>query len=152
CARACGPKSRPRRAARSASPARRGSCRPDGLDAQPVEACVDVHAREAGREIALLDALEARLLVEAVCGTELLGGPEIDVVDAALRGMLQQARQQPGSEAVRRPAIGLLHEHLAQRALPIADVDESDRADDIGRVERDPELAAVALIETENVM
>ena len=82
--------------------------------------------------------------------------PGFDEASAAVSRMLEgraceKRIEQTLGDTVLRTAIGSADEHLAQRDLAFADINQGHRADDSSAVQRHPEVAQALLIEARNI-
>src|SRR5262249_48140109 len=112
---------------------------------------IDDDTREPLRQFRLRDLPKPILLVEAVRREKLGSRPEVDLPHLVFATMRQQCFEQPQRDSMPRTPVLGAHEHFAQRDLMIADVEQRDGSYDLSFVQRDPEVAAAALIKGLNV-
>lgn len=116
-----------------------------------IEAGIDLHDGEVGRQLGRVDFPEAVLVVEAVRRQEFVGGAQVETPHAACPRPVDEGVQQALRGATGSAAVAGGDEHLAQRAFAIADVQEADRADHHAAVQRHPELALALLVKAGNI-
>ena len=80
-------------------------------------------------------------------GEELLGCAEVNLFHTPRAGPLEQGLEQARRNPVSRAPIACVDEHLAQRTLVVAEVEQRDGADDLALRDRDPEVARPVLVE-----
>src|SRR5688572_19772438 len=122
------------------------------LKRSPIEPAVHHHDWEVSGQVGASDLAKTVLLVEAMCCEELCGRSEEDFPHASCLAPRQESVQQTLCGAVLSTAMGCLDEHLAQSSLTVSDVQQCDGSDDLLAIDGDPEVAAVVLVETGNVL
>ena len=91
------------------------------------------------------------LLIEAMGGPELLGCAQEHVLHPHGGRPVKASPEQLGTNPNRRPAVTRRNEHLPESTLPVADIQEPDRADKLRPINRYPEGPVVFLIVGRNV-
>src|SRR5688572_10022770 len=83
---------------------------------------------------------------------KLFGGAEVNFFQTPHARPLEQSVEQARGNTLSRSAIVGVDEHLAQRPLMIAEVEQRHRADDLPVREGDPEIPRPLLVELRDVL
>jgi hypothetical protein len=111
-----------------------------------VEPGVKAHAREMVRQRLLGNLHKTPLLIEAMGRPELLGRAQQHVLHSHGSRPIKASPEERGANPYRLPAVTRRNEHLPERALSVADIQEPDRADKLRFIHRHPERPMVFLI------
>lgn len=106
------------------------------------------HAGEGLRQSLWRDPDEAIPFVEPVGGDEFLGRAEVEISYPFACRRPQQALEEAYGHRVLFATVGVFHEHLAQRALIVADVPQGDGANHFIAGQRNPKASRACLVET----
>lgn len=112
---------------------------------------VDVHERDRIRHFIPRHLAKTHLFIKTVRCVIAINGSEIDRFHLIGTRMLQENRHQPRSYTTVFTAVGLFHEHLAERADAAPHILERNSAYQPIIIEGEPEIPAASLIEAADI-